>query len=105
LLKSVLQLFPAHTYHALSAMSEKALVYSQEPLAHRMLVVYEAAGLQGDLATYLIRSLLSEGQVRYETVEKTSRGLVARLIERARVIYRVNDQELIGRITFLFLPT
>jgi hypothetical protein len=82
LLKSVLEFFPAHTYYALSAMSERALVYSKEPLEHRILVVYEAAGLQGELATYLIRSLLSEGRVRYETVEKTSSGPVAKLIER-----------------------
>src|SRR5262249_3915054 len=35
-----------------------------------------------DFASYLIRSLLSEGCLRYETVEKTRDGLVPRLIER-----------------------
>jgi hypothetical protein len=49
---------------------------------HRMLVIYEAAGVSGDTASYLLRSLLSEGAIRYETVEKTSEGLRARLIER-----------------------
>src|SRR5215211_6024731 len=47
-----------------------------------MLVLYEAEGMSGDTASYLIRSLLSEGCVRYETVEKTPQGLQGRLIER-----------------------
>jgi transposase-like protein len=34
------------------------------------------------MATYLVRSLLSEGCIRYETVEKTKDGLRPRLIER-----------------------
>ena len=63
-------------------MSERALAYSEEPLQHRFLVVYEAAGLQGAFASYLVRSLLSEGRVRYETVEKTQNGLKPKLIER-----------------------
>lgn len=78
----VLGFFPPSAFYALSAMSERALAYSDEPLQHRMLVIYEAAGLKGDFATYLLRSLLSEGCVRYETVEKTSDGLRPRLIER-----------------------
>jgi len=45
-------------------------------------VIYEAAGMASDFATYLVRSLLSEGRLRYETVEKTKEGLVPRLIER-----------------------
>jgi hypothetical protein len=47
-----------------------------------MLILYEAAGMSGDFASYLVRSLLSEGCVRYETVEKTSDGIRPRLIER-----------------------
>jgi hypothetical protein len=35
----VLDFFPARAYYALSAMSEKALAYSKEPLEHRVLVV------------------------------------------------------------------
>jgi hypothetical protein len=70
--ETVLRTFPASAYYALSAMSEHALAYSQEPLSHRMLVVYEMAGLNSDFGSYLVRSLLSEGRVRYETVEKGS---------------------------------
>lgn len=79
----VLAFFPKDAYHELSAMSEKALVYSKEPLQHRFLVIYEAAGMKNEFAAYLIRSLLSEGRLRYETVEKAANGsLEPRLIER-----------------------
>jgi hypothetical protein len=63
-------------------MSDRALAYSNEPLSHRFLIIYEATGLSSDLASYLVRSLLSEGRIRYETVEKTSEGMQPILIER-----------------------
>lgn len=69
-------------YHALTAMSERTLAYSEEPIKHRFLVIYEAEGMAGNFATYLMRSLLSEGAVRYETVESTRNGIKPRLIER-----------------------
>jgi hypothetical protein len=80
--ESALKFFPPEAFYALTAMSDRALAYSSEPLKHRHLVIYEAAGLASDFATYLIRSLLSEGRLRYETVEKTKEGLIPRLIER-----------------------
>jgi hypothetical protein len=82
LCERVLEFFPERSYYALSAMSERALAYSEEPLEHRILVLYEAAGLDSEFGSYLMRSLLSEGRVRYETVDKTRGGLKARLIER-----------------------
>jgi hypothetical protein len=78
----VMGFFPPSAYYALTAMSERSLAYSNEPLKHRMLVLYEAAGIGGEFVSYLIRSLLSEGRVRYETVEKTSEGMRPRMIER-----------------------
>src|SRR5215217_2938947 len=83
LTERVLGFFPESSYYALTAMSEHALAYSDEPLSNRFLVIYEAAGMNSEFQTYLIRSLLSEGKVRYETVEKTSEGMKPRLIERA----------------------
>ena len=81
--QEVAQFFPDSAVYALSSMSEHALAYSQEPLSHRFLILYEAAGLEGDFASYLLRSLLSEGCIRYETVEKVKGGgLQPRLIER-----------------------
>jgi hypothetical protein len=82
LVERVLEYFPEEAFYALTAMSEKTLAYSEEPIKHRFLVLYEAAGMNGDFQTYLIRSLLSEGKLRYETVEKTSEGLRPRMIER-----------------------
>lgn len=70
----VLAFFPPPAYYALTAMSEHAMAYSAEPLEHRFLVLYEAAGLESDFASYLIRSLLSEGCIDYETVEKVKGG-------------------------------
>ena len=78
----VLDYFPAEAFYALTAMSERALIYDDEPLIHRVLVLYEAAGMAGDVASYLMRSLLSEGLIRYSTVEKTSEGIRPLLIER-----------------------
>jgi hypothetical protein len=81
-LERVLSFVPQSAYYALTAMSERTLAYSEEPIKHRFLVIYETAGMSGEFATYLMRSLLSEGCVRYETVEKTSEGMKPRLIER-----------------------
>ena len=80
--ESVLKFFPPDAYFARTGMSDRALAYGTEPLKHRHMVIYEATGLEGDFATYLIRSLLSEGCLKYETVEKTRDGLVPKLIER-----------------------
>ena len=82
LVDRVLDFFPDAAYHALTAMSDRALAYSEEPIKHRFLVFFEAEGMSSDFATYLMRSLLSEGRLRYEFVEKTSEGLRVRLIER-----------------------
>lgn len=82
LVERVLSFFPESAYYALTAMSERTLAYSEEPIMHRFLVIYEADGMASDFATYLMRSLLSEGKVRYETVESTPQGIRPRLIER-----------------------
>jgi hypothetical protein len=82
LVERTLEFFPPAAYHALTAMSERALAYGEEDLQHRVLVLYEAAALSNDFGSYLLRSLLSERCVRYETVEKTKDGMRPRLIER-----------------------
>lgn len=80
--EKVLAYFPSSAYYARSAMSDRALAYGEETLKHRMLVIYEAAGMQSEMATYLLRSLLSEGRISYETVEKTKDGMKPRIIVR-----------------------
>jgi hypothetical protein len=82
LVEMVLRLFPPQAFYVLTAMSAHALAYGEEPLVHRIIVLYEAAGLTGDLGTYLVRSLLSEGRICYDTVEKTKDGMRPRRIER-----------------------
>lgn len=72
--ETVLRFFPSEAFYTLSGMSEKALLYSEEPLVHRTIVIYEAAGMDGDgYAPYFLRTLLSEGHLRYESVD-TSKG-------------------------------
>ncbi len=64
-------------------MSAKALVYADLDFQHRHLVLYEEDGLNSEEALYLVRTLLSEGQIRYLTVEKSPQGrMVAREIVR-----------------------
>jgi hypothetical protein len=81
-LESVLEFVPRSAYYDLTGLSEKALIYSNEPFAHRFIVLYEAAALNTDFLQYTTRSVLSEGRIRYETVEKTPEGLQSRLVER-----------------------
>lgn len=73
---------PPEAYYARTAMSPKALAYSDEPMTHRHLILYEAQSLKSGDAAYLVRSLLSEGKVIYETVESTKDGLKPKLIEK-----------------------
>lgn len=78
----VLLFFPPKAYCLLSAMSERALIYWSEEMVHRFLVLYEAAALDSDLVAYMVRSLLSEGEIRYVTVESTPEGIQDREIVR-----------------------
>jgi hypothetical protein len=78
----VLRFFPPSAYWERTAMSDRALAYSDEDFRHRHLVIYEAAGMTSDIASYLIRSLLSEGRIEYELVEKTQDGIRARVITK-----------------------
>jgi hypothetical protein len=76
-----LRFFPPEAYYTLSSMSDRALAYLEEPLSHRTLVIYEASGLESDMVSYLVRSLLSEGHIRHSTVESTKNGLRSKLLE------------------------
>jgi hypothetical protein len=82
LLHETLEYFPREAYLLLTGMSERALAYGDDPLSHRMLVLAEAAGAEAGYQSYLIRTLLSEGHLAYQTVEKTAEGMRARTITR-----------------------
>jgi len=81
-IECVLKHFPPEAYFERTGLSEKALAYSEEDFRHRHIVIYEAAGMNSDFGSYLIRSLLSEGRLIYEFVEKTKFGMRPRLIEK-----------------------
>ena len=55
-------------------MSERGLIYTNEDLSHRVLVIYEADAIATGKGAYLLRTLLSEGVLRYEVVERTREG-------------------------------
>jgi hypothetical protein len=75
LVEQVLSFFPEGSSIGLTAMGEKALLYTERDLSHRHIVLMEAAGLSGDFQEYVIRTLLSEGFLEYEVTKKTQDGL------------------------------
>jgi hypothetical protein len=79
LVGSVVGFFPETAAYQFTSFSEKTLYYTEEPLSHRHLILTEAAG-GGEVQEYTIRTLLSEGRLEYEFVEKSSEGLRARRI-------------------------
>ncbi len=82
LVKLVASFFPESAFWRFTAMSERTLLYTEEPLSHRHLILSEAAGIGGDLQEYIIRTLLSEGFLEYEFVETTPEGLRPRRIRK-----------------------
>jgi hypothetical protein len=82
LVKKVLGFFPESACWFFSGMSEKTLFYTEEPLSHRHLFFAEAAGVGGEFQDYIIRTLLSEGFLEYEFVEKTAEGLRPRRLRK-----------------------
>ncbi|MFH0810590.1 MAG: hypothetical protein V2A77_09020, partial [Pseudomonadota bacterium] len=80
---STLKLFPETAFFALTGASEKALLYTDEPFAHRHIVLMEAEALSEGFGAMIVRSLLSEGRLVYDTVEKDAAGrLGGRRIEK-----------------------
>jgi len=74
ILREVVKFFSQSAFYFLTAMSQKALIYLQEDLRHRFIVICEADGIDTAFLRYAIRSLLSEGCLKYDTVEKTPQG-------------------------------
>jgi hypothetical protein len=77
----VLRFLPLEAYFSLTSASERALIYTDEDLRHRMLVLYEADAIaKGGYAAYLLRSLLSEGELRHAAVAKAGSGFATKKI-------------------------
>jgi 5S rRNA maturation endonuclease (ribonuclease M5) len=68
--RTLLRFFPAEAYFDLGSMSKRFLVYSDEPLAHRFIVVPEWSSIaKDDEIVASLRTLLSEGQLVHGTVD------------------------------------
>jgi hypothetical protein len=69
--------FPPEAFLEITAMSEKAIVYMKDDYRHRSLVIYEAEALReydDSLTSYFVRSLLSEGQIKYPVTVRDKDG-------------------------------
>jgi hypothetical protein len=89
LVKLVTSFFPDSDFCRFTAMSEKTLLYTDEPLSHRHTILSEAASLSGDFQEYVIRTLLSEGSLEYEFFEKTSADKVLKGADASSVVWSV----------------
>jgi DNA-binding IclR family transcriptional regulator len=76
--ETVTKFFPREAYLEFTAMSEKALIYSPEQYAHRTLIMYEVVamreGVEDDMTSYFIRTLLSEGRIEYPVTVRDKDG-------------------------------
>jgi hypothetical protein len=98
--ETALRFVPPSAFYQLSGMSERYLIYDTEPLAHRMIVIAEADAIAGDYASYIVRTLLSEGRLNYGTVEKGENGE-----QRARRVDRQGPTGVILTTTKIKLHT
>ncbi|OBI52873.1 helix-turn-helix domain-containing protein [Mycobacterium sp. E787] len=85
--ETVTRFFPPEAYLEFTAMSEKALIYSNQQYAHRTIVIYEVTalreGVEDDMTSYFIRSLLSEGRIDYEvTIRDKDGGFTTKTITK-----------------------
>ena len=86
LLETLMALWPPASYVFRSSLSPKALAYTSESLAHRAVILAEAVSLAtSDESGYLLRTLLSEGRIVHESVEKTASGLKAIKMESIKM--------------------
>lgn len=81
---AVLKFFPESAVITMTAMSERALIYMKDDFAHRTLVLFEAVALreerektESNLTAYIVRSLLSEGEIRYPVAGRAPDGTMA----------------------------
>ncbi len=63
---TVLRLFPGSAFYQITSASEHALIYTKADFRHRILVILEAH--ESPFLEMLVRTLLSEGKIVYETV-------------------------------------
>jgi hypothetical protein len=79
-LSSALKFVPEASYEHYSGMSEKAIIYSGLDLQNKHLVIGEAAGLSSGNGRAFLRQLISEGSIKYMTVQSTDKGVNSKVL-------------------------
>lgn len=79
---STLTLEHPSAWYELTGSTEKALIYSSEPLEHRILYIQEPEGIGEGVGAAAIKSLIWEGRLRYDTVVKEDGEFVVQHIEK-----------------------
>jgi hypothetical protein len=77
-----LSLEDSSSYYELTAGSERALIYLDAPLNNRTVYIQEPEGLAEGVGAAVLKSLVWEGRVKYDTVVKEDGGMVGRHIEK-----------------------
>lgn len=88
--RNTLQLVPEKELYAVTAGSQRSLIYTDEEFEHRTIVMFEATALRevaesrdGDMTAMIVRTLLSEGRIVYDVTEKGPDGkMTARRITK-----------------------
>jgi hypothetical protein len=81
--QTVLRFFPPEAYFDLGSMSRRFLLYTEEELAHRFIIVPEWATIANDEEIVgALRILLSEGRLVHGTVDSGEGRRTARRIEK-----------------------
>lgn len=81
---TVMKFFPPSAYFDLGSMSKRYLLYAEESLEHRFIVVPEWAIIaDDDEIVAALRTLLSEGRLIHGTVDSEGNRRVARRIEKS----------------------
>lgn len=79
ILQAVLRFFPKSAYLIYSATSPQALVYTDKDFKHRFIIFYESAGITN---AYIMRSILSEGHINYETTTRIDGEFITQKIDK-----------------------
>jgi biotin operon repressor len=69
-------------FYELTASSEKALIYLEESLANRILYIQEPEGLAQGVGFAVIKSIIWEGRLKYDTVIKENGKFIGKHIEK-----------------------
>ena len=81
--KRVLEFFPPESVVSFTSLSEKALIYYDGDFTNKILSMGEATATdEQTFQDYLLRELMSEGHIRYPTVQKVGNDLVTMTIEK-----------------------